>query len=125
MSEPIDLRAIEARLRVPEIGSTAWAYGYRMYSREDAYALLAALRETRALLGAVAQAYDVCDGPRGAFSCHDAHDLRCPKGRAASAAEWRGDWVCKCGREDLDAALGRVASVLASCVANDGAQGKR
>jgi hypothetical protein len=43
-------------------------------------------------------AYDVCDSHRGAFSCTDAHDLRCLKARG------RPDAACECGRDELDAA---------------------
>lgn len=71
-------------------------------------ATLAALREAAQRL---LDAYDVCDSNRGAFSCHDPHDLRCPKDRAASPAEWKGEWVCKCGREDLEAALAAVRAL--------------
>lgn len=58
-----------------------------------------------ALLYRVLDAYDVCDNNRGAFSCHDEHDLRCPKSRADAPEKWKGDWVCECGREELDAAV--------------------
>lgn len=56
-------------------------------------------------VGRLEQALDTCEGNRGAFSCHEPHDLRCPKARAATAADWRGEWVCVCGRDALDAAL--------------------
>ncbi len=63
-------------------------------------------------LAALVGAYDVCDGNRGAFSCCEPHDLRCPKSRAASPTEWKGEWVCECGRAELDAALERARAHL-------------
>ena len=48
----------------------------------------------------------------GAFSC--VHDARCPKARAQRAEDWRGEWVCECGREELDAALAEAEKVLAT-----------
>jgi hypothetical protein len=46
-----------------------------------------------------------CDSTRGCFSCVEPHDVRCPKARAESADQWKGEWACECGREELDAAL--------------------
>jgi len=102
------LAEIEARLAA--IGAP---YSGEVGGQElrDIAVLVEAVKALRAVLREVTTAYDVCDSNRGAFSCHDAHDLRCPKDRAASAAEWTGEWVCECGREDLDAALGRAAAV--------------
>jgi len=53
----------------------------------------------------VLKALDACDGPRGVFSCVGPHDGRCPKSRSLDGKSWRGEWVCKCGREELDAAV--------------------
>lgn len=54
---------------------------------------------------AVVRALDRCEDTRGAFSCHEPHDARCPKSRADSPEKWKGEWICKCGREELDRAL--------------------
>jgi len=54
--------------------------------------------EARAISRRVIAALDVCDGNRGAFSCADQHDLRCPKARG------KPDVTCECGRDELDAA---------------------
>ena len=54
---------------------------------------------------ALALAIEKCLGGRGAFSCCEQHDVRCPKSRAASPEDWKGEWVCVCGAEELDAAL--------------------
>ena len=59
----------------------------------------------RAVIRELAEAYDRCDSNRGAFSCVEPHDLRCPKSRADSPQKWKGKWQCECGRERLDAAL--------------------
>jgi hypothetical protein len=56
-------------------------------------------------------AYQLCDGHRGAFSCIEAHDCRCPKARTASPDQWRGVWECVCGREELDAAETAVTAL--------------
>lgn len=56
----------------------------------------------------IKKAFDRCDSNRGAFSCHEPHDLRCPKSRADSPEKWKGEWRCECGRERLDAALARL-----------------
>lgn len=56
-------------------------------------------------VGALVKALDRCESSRGAFSCHEPHDLRCPKSRAESPEKWRGEWKCECGREQLDEAL--------------------
>ena len=57
---------------------------------------------------AVLSAYERCEGNRGAFSCAELHDNRCPKSRATSPEQWTGTWRCDCGREALDAALDRL-----------------
>mgnify|MGYP001610027551 FL=1 len=56
----------------------------------------------------IKKAFDRCESNRGAFSCHELHDLRCPKSRADSPEKWKGEWKCECGRERLDAALARL-----------------
>jgi len=58
-------------------------------------------------------AYDVCDSNRGAFSCTEWHDTRCPKSRADSAEKWKGKWICECGREQFDVALAAYQAVVA------------
>jgi hypothetical protein len=69
-------------------------------------ALVAAVRR-------LIEAFDACDGNRGRFSCVAAHDCRCPKARAASPDQWKGDWQCECGAEALDAALAAACAALA------------
>jgi len=59
---------------------------------------------------AVIAAYLRCEESRGVFSCAYPHDNRCPKARADSPAQWKGKWHCECGREELDAALARLAA---------------
>ena len=70
------------------------------------------LRDTlaahQAVVRELAEAFDRCESNRGAFSCHELHDLRCPKSRADSPEKWKGEWKCECGRERLDAALSRL-----------------
>ena len=66
---------------------------------------------TEADVRALVEALDHCESNRGVYSCAEPHDLRCPKSRAATAAEWKGVWQCECGREDLDAALARPGVV--------------
>lgn len=56
----------------------------------------------------IKKAFDRCESNRGAFSCHELHDLRCPKSRADSPDKWKGEWKCECGREHLDNALARL-----------------
>ena len=68
--------------------------------------------DATSLLSRVVIAYQDCDGHRGAFSCTEPHDLRCPKARAATAAGWKGEWTCQCGREELDAALAEAEAFL-------------
>jgi len=60
---------------------------------------------------AVIEAYLRCEESRGVFSCVYPHDNRCPKARADTPAQWPGEWRCECGREELDAALARLAAV--------------
>lgn len=64
------------------------------------------IERLKATLADLVTALDRCDENRGAFSTVDSHDLRCPQSRAKSAEEWKGEWLCKCGRENLDMALG-------------------
>lgn len=71
-------------------------------------ALTAARREDPLVIEAaqmLLDALDTCESNRGKFSCVEAHDLRCPKSRAPSAEQWRGEWICECGSEALDAAV--------------------
>jgi hypothetical protein len=70
--------------------------------RDEARAQLTQSRadteSARSISRRVIAALDVCDGNRGAFSCADQHDLRCPKARGKPNA------ACECGRDELDAA---------------------
>jgi len=66
---------------------------------------VAALAAHQAVVRELGKALDRCDGNRGAFSCHEPHDLRCPKSRADTPEEWHGEWRCDCGRDALNAAL--------------------
>jgi hypothetical protein len=75
-------------------------------------ALVAAVRR-------LIEAFDACDGNRGRFSCVDAHDCRCPKARAASPDQWRGEWRCECGAEALDAAINEASAALARVAPRD------
>lgn len=74
------------------------------------------MHPTRALnaLRGLVEAYDACDSNRGAFSCTDEHDIRCPLGRVHPNYRGRSKKVCECGRTDLDNAL-----VLARIVLNE------
>ena len=76
------------------------------------------IAQSRAQVAALRDAILACDGNRGAFSCSDVHDVRCPKSRSKDGSNWRGDWVCECGREELDAALTDTASAAAAFVAS-------
>lgn len=58
------------------------------------------------------KAVERCESNRGCFSCVEPHDNRCPKSRADSPEKWRGEWVCECGREELDAALAAVQRAM-------------
>lgn len=52
-------------------------------------------------------AYDRCDSHRGAFSCVEPHDGRCPKFRMPAPpleAIVANAPACECGRDELDAA---------------------
>mgnify|MGYP001603526383 CR=1 FL=1 len=69
---------------------------------------------TRVVLARLLAAMDECESHRGAFSCVAPHDARCPKSRARRAEDWRGEWVCQCGREELDAALAEAQKLLGS-----------
>lgn len=69
-------------------------------------------RIMRAQLERIVVAFEICESGRGRFSCVDAHDCRCPKARASRAADWRGEWVCQCGAEELDAALDGARSLM-------------
>ena len=60
------------------------------------------------LLKRLHDAIDDCDGNRGAFSCCEQHDCRCPKARGIGA--------CACGREELDAAMEAAGVALAGIV---------
>lgn len=80
-------------------------------------ALAAAEQRVRALetaLQRLAGALDDAEGNRGVYSCASRHDLRCPKSRAASPAEWRGTWECECGSEELIAAQDAARAALAT-----------
>ena len=44
----------------------------------------------QAVLRELAEAFDRCESNRGAFSCHEPHDIRCPKSRADSPEKWLG-----------------------------------
>lgn len=67
--------------------------------------------ELRALLARLVDAMEVCEGNRGRFSCSEPHDNRCPKGRVDGPEKWRGVWECKCGAEELEAAVGAAREV--------------
>ena len=68
-----------------------------------------ALREAlRRLLAAL----DTCESNRGRFSCAATHDGRCPKSRADNPADWRGEWRCECGAEELWAAIRAAEAAL-------------
>ena len=83
----------------------------RAQSERDIIYWRARAESAEADLRALAEALDHCESNRGVYSCAEPHDLRCPKSRAATAAEWKGVWQCECGREDLDAALARPGVV--------------
>jgi hypothetical protein len=55
------------------------------------------LVEMRSLLSRVVDAFDRCDSNRGAFSCCEQHDCRCPKSRGIGG--------CECGRDQLEYVL--------------------
>lgn len=55
------------------------------------------------IINRIINAYDVCDGTRGRFSCVDAHDLRCPKSKNLG-----GKTVCECGGTELEAAIAQA-----------------
>ena len=74
----------------------------------------------QAVMRELAEAYDRRDSNRGAFSCVEPHDLRCPKSRADSPEKWKGKWQCECGRERLDAALAHPLVVAARKEKTDG-----
>ena len=76
-------------------------------------AALTNLAAHQAVVRELVEAYDRCDSNRGAFSCVEPHDLRCPKSRADSPEKWKGKWQCECGRERLDAALAHPLVVAA------------
>ena len=57
-------------------------------------------------------ALDACESNRGRFSCTEAHDGRCPKSRADNPADWRGEWRCECGAEELWAAIRAAEAAL-------------
>jgi hypothetical protein len=69
--------------------------------------------DEREALRRLHDAVDDCEGHRGAFSCCAQHDVRCPKARSADGSDWKGEWVCACGREELDAAMEEAGTVLA------------
>jgi len=66
----------------------------------------------RAVLARLVDAIIDAESNRGVFSTASAHDVRCPKDRAARPEDWRGEWVCECGREELDAALAAALRAL-------------
>lgn len=74
----------------------------------------ATLRQQRLLIALrdLVDAFNRCDGNRGAFSCVEPHDSRCPISRASNKDEWNGEWVCLCGREQLDEALVNAEQLL-------------
>ena len=78
-------------------------------ARRNAEVAVAQLREA---LERLLEAYNLCNSSRGAWSCVDPHDLRCPKARARARRQWKGQWVCECGREHLDAALIAIREIL-------------
>jgi hypothetical protein len=53
-------------------------------------------------LANLVNAIDYCEGNRGRFSCGDAHDCRCPKARSPNGKNWKGQWRCECGAEELE-----------------------
>ena len=81
--------------------------------RRRAYRIIDALlaSEEWSAREAVIEAYRRCEESRGVFSCVYPHDNRCPKARADTPAQGPGEWRCECGREELDAALARLAAV--------------
>lgn len=71
------------------------------------------IADLRSMLSRLVEAVQVCDSNRGRFSCCEAHDCRCPKSRAASPEQWKGEWACECGSEELDAAYEAASAALA------------
>jgi len=59
-----------------------------------------------AVLRRLSAAYDMCESSRGAFSCTDPHDCRCPVSRELPSA------TCECGRDELEVALSQARAAL-------------
>ena len=92
--------------------STDRENGWKMQSEHERAALAAHQAVARAAERLEA-AVDRCLGGRGAFSCAEQHDSRCPKSRAESPDQWRGEWACECGSEELDTAIQDARVALA------------
>lgn len=87
---------------------------------ESGFALVAKERiaTLEAALNRLHNAVDDCEGHRGAHSCCEQHDCRCPKARDVSGFKWKDKltWKCACGREELDAAMEAAGVALAGIV---------
>jgi hypothetical protein len=98
--------AIEARLKAAVPGDWDSPAGERFvfHAPTDLRALLDRCLAFERFL----TAYDRCEQSRGAFSCVEDHDCRCPKSRSPDGTKWieskGGKWGCRCGRDELDAA---------------------
>lgn len=91
-----ELLAVREELRLANIDAAN--------NEADANELRAENAKLRAALQGLSDALDRCESNRGAFSCAEVHDLRCPLARGY------GD--CACGRKELDAACQAAREAL-------------